>query len=470
MFLIYRHLLKATAGPFLFGLSVATFVLLIDYLYRYVELFVEKGVPFLTATEFLVLSLGFTFALSVPMAILIGVLMGVGQLAADHEIVAFKASGVGLDVLYRPLLGGAALVMLLMTAYNHFVFPEWNHRLANLLTDITRSKPLLEIRPQVFAELNDRVTIWVADKDDRTGELRDVRILEKRGPDDLRPRLTTATRGRLVPRPAENAALLELEDGEVHSLPEDNDPGRYDVVRFQRHNLVVRNAERGLEDSRRTARGDREMDLVALWREAGNERRNRREILRNTAELTARLTTRQWSLLDRGARGEALTRGGGEAVAQTPAFRAAAHGAVRQEVEMAANSAGVQVQILASHRMLENRFMVEFHKKFAIPFACLVFVLLGLPLAVTAARAGRGVSAAVATGMYLVYYLFLIGGEKLSDRGLLDPFLAMWAANIVLTAIGVPLAVRAVRESGPLRWRRLRLAPAPGLTGPGGGA
>lgn len=460
MFLIYRHLLRATAGPFLFGFGVSTFVLLIDYLYRYVELFVEKGVPFVKATEFLVLSLGHTFALSIPMAILIGVLMGVGQLSADHEIVALKASGVGLDALYRPLLAGATAVMLCLMAYNHFVFPESNHRLANLLTDISRSKPLLEVRPQVFAELSDRVTIWVAGKDDRTGELQGVRILEKENPEDLRPRLTTAARGRLVPRPAEGAALLELEDGETHSLPDDNDPARYDVVRFEKHNLYVRNAERGLEDSRRTARGDREMNLVALWREASRERRSQAEILANTADLGARLTERQWGLLTPAGRARALAGSGEERAGQPEAFRAAALATVRQEVEMAANSAGVQVQILASHRVLESKYMVEFHKKFAIPFACLVFVLLGLPLAVTASRAGRGVSAAVAMSLYLVYYLFLIGGEKLADRGRLDPFLAMWAANILLTAVGVPVAVRAVRESPPPRlWPRRRAGP-----------
>ncbi len=446
MFLIYKHLLRATVGPFLFGFGVTTFVLLIDYLYRYVELFVEKGVPFFIATEFLVLSLGHTFALSIPMAILIGVLMGVGQLAADHEIVALKASGIGLDALYRPLLGGAAFVMICLTAYNHFVFPESNHRLANLLTDIGRSKPLLEIRPQVFAELNDRVTIWVAAKDDRTGELRDVRILEKENPEDLRPRLTTAVRGRLIPRPAEGAAVLELMEGEIHSLPEDNDPARYNIVRFQRHNLFVRNAERSLEESRRTARGDREMNLRALWTAARRERADQGQIRANTADIAARLTTKEWAILRPDERAGALARGatGGS---QPRAFRKAAQAGVRQEVEMASSSAGVQAQVLASHQVAENRYMVEFHKKFAIPFACVVFVLLGLPLAVTASRAGRGVSVAVAMSLYLVYYLFLIGGEKLSDRGRLDPFLAMWAANIVLTGIGIPLAVRAVRET-----------------------
>ena len=85
MLLIYRHLLLSATGPFFFGLFVITFLLMIEILFKYVDLFVSKGVPFWLATKVLALSLGHTFALSVPMAVLIAILMSVGQLAADHR-------------------------------------------------------------------------------------------------------------------------------------------------------------------------------------------------------------------------------------------------------------------------------------------------------------------------------------------------------------------------------------------------
>lgn len=462
MRLLHKHLLRATAGPFLFGFVVITFVLIIEVLYRYIELFVAKGVPFVQATEVLILSLGHTFALSVPMAVLIGVLMGVGQLAADHEITAMKASGVGLLTILRPLLAGALVVALVLTAYNHFIFPHTNHRLANLLYDINRKRPMMEIRAQMFSELNERITIYVAEKDDRSGRVAGVRILEKSAQHDLRPRLTTADWGRIIPRPGQDAIQLELHDGEIHSLPDDGDPARYEVIRFARHDLVVRNVEREFQPSGRTARGDREMDLVALWAAAGRERENRRLIADNTATLTYLAARRQWDLLRPERRAELLGWRGGAAVPSAPAAREAVLRATRQECAQAAGSARVQVQVLASHRALENRFLVEFHKKFAIPFACLVFVLLGLPLAVTASRSGRGVSASVALALYLVYYLFLIGGEKISDRGRLDPALAMWSANAFLTAVGVPVLLAVARERSLLpAWRPRPPAPPP---------
>ena len=77
----------------------------------------------------------------------------------------------------------------------------------------------------------------------------------------------------------------------------------------------------------------------------------------------------------------------------------------------------------------------------------IVFALLAVPMAVTASRSGKGVSVSLAIAVYLVYYLFLVGGEKFADRGRLDPFLAMWSANIVLIAVGIPIFLKAVRES-----------------------
>jgi lipopolysaccharide export system permease protein len=322
---------------------------------------------------------------------------------------------------------------------------------------------MLEIREQMFTELTEKVTIYVQEKDDRTGRIKGVQILEKAHPTDLRPQLTTADWGQLVPRPADDALLLELHDGEIHSLPDDNDPAKYSVARFAVHNLYVRNAERDFENSNRTSRGDREMNLTALGAAAAREREDQRKVLADAAAIGAKVARRQWRLLDPAQRSELLGRepGGG---APAAGFREATLRATQQEVELAASSARVQVQILESHHILENKYRVEFHKKLAIPVACLIFVLLGLPLAVTTARSGRGVSVTLAMALYLVYYLFLIGGEKLADRGRLNPVLAMWTANIVLAVVSVPVLIAAVRESG-LLWRRRR-APAPAAPPP----
>jgi lipopolysaccharide export system permease protein len=159
------------------------------------------------------------------------------------------------------------------------------------------------------------------------------------------------------------------------------------------------------------------------------------------------LLARQWQLLDPEQRPHMIGRASGFTRSRAKAFREAKHLATRQKVEMVSSQASYQEKVQDSYRAKENRYRVEFHKKFAIPVACLVFVLLGIPMAVTTARSGRGISISLALAIYLIYYLFLVGGEKFSDRGRLDPFLAMWMANILLAAIGIPVFMRTVRES-----------------------
>lgn len=465
MSLIHRHLLRATAGPFLFGFFVATFVLIIDILYRYVELFVSKGVPFSMATEVLLLSLGHTFALSVPMAVLIGVLMGVGQLAADSEITAMKASGVGLYQILRPLLAGALVVTLGMTAYNHYVFPKSNHRLANLLYDINHKRPMLEVREQMFTDLSQDLTIFVREKDDITNKITDVVIIERDGPGDPAPTVTTAERGTIVPLYDTDAMRIELEDGEIHEFPDREDLERYSVTRFGRHHLHLADMERDFRESNRKSRGDREMDLTQLLDAARQERENRETTIATNLATAADLAARQWRMLATETRAERIGRRNERTHSLPVQRRRSMVDATRSDVSRVKRTAGFQSEdVLRTYRARENRFLVEFHKKFAIPTACLVFVLLGLPMAVTTARSGKGVSLSLALLLYLVYYLFLIGGEKMADRGRVDPGLAMWAANVVLAAIGVPLLIRTEREGTPLRlrlpWRNGRKAGA----------
>jgi lipopolysaccharide export LptBFGC system permease protein LptF len=113
-----------------------------------------------------------------------------------------------------------------------------------------------------------------------------------------------------------------------------------------------------------------------------------------------------------------------------------------------------QTSIEGYERQIRS-FQVEAHKKFAIPAACVVFVLLGAPLAILSGRAGMTMAIAFSISCFLVYYLFLTGGEKLADRRLLSPFLAMWGANIVFGLLGTYLTWRSVREESVMNFRRL---------------
>jgi lipopolysaccharide export system permease protein len=102
-----------------------------------------------------------------------------------------------------------------------------------------------------------------------------------------------------------------------------------------------------------------------------------------------------------------------------------------------------------------GQYLVEIHKKYSIPAACVVFVLIGVPLGIMARRGGFGIAATLSLGFFVLYWACLIGGEKLADRDILSPWLGMWAANIIIGLLGLYLTFRVGRETLLINWNFL---------------
>jgi lipopolysaccharide export system permease protein len=114
-----------------------------------------------------------------------------------------------------------------------------------------------------------------------------------------------------------------------------------------------------------------------------------------------------------------------------------------------------QLGIVRSFRRTTKSLLVEIHKKYSIPVACLVFVIIGAPLGFMARRGGIATGGGLSLGFFLLYWAFLIGGEDLADRQIISPFLAMWSANFVVGAAGLYLLWRAAKENFTMDFTKL---------------
>ena len=99
-----------------------------------------------------------------------------------------------------------------------------------------------------------------------------------------------------------------------------------------------------------------------------------------------------------------------------------------------------------------DQYLVEINKKYSIPVACLVFVLVGVPLGIMSRRGGFGVAATLSLGFFILYWACLIGGEKLADRDIVQPFIGMWIANVLIGIVGGYLTIRIGRETILIDW------------------
>ncbi len=442
MSLIDRHILRTFAPPFFFGLSVTTFILMIDVLQKYVDLFLDKGIQFAIVAEVLLLSLGHIFALTVPMGILIGVLMAIGHLAADNEITALKATGVSLYRIASPLILVGLLTGVVMVGYNHWVLPRTNYRLTQLLVEIHNKRPTFAIRENAFVKIDEQYTIFVRHKDSRSGRLEDVILVKREGRGDTHPDVIVAKWGRLISQ-GQGRLQLDLYSGEYHSLPDRRDPIVYHRTAFDRQTFTITLRDDFGLGGANVRKNDRSMDLHELKQAEREEWAYYQKALGESKELADTALSPLLELLDRGSIESAGM--GGSAVSERRRLAG--------EFDRRGRALAVKGQVARSHRNRSGRYAVEYHKKFAIPGACLVFVLLGVPLAVTTSRGGRGVSVGLSLAAYIIYYLFLSGGEKLADRGFLSPWLAMWAANLVLGPLGIFYLHQSVQETRMIRFQ-----------------
>ncbi len=439
---IDRYILKSHLGPFAFGFFVTTGVLFTQVLKRFLDDFLAKGISPLTIAEVLVLSLGHTLALSVPMAVLVATLMAFGQMAQDHEITALKASGVSLYRIMAPVLASAAFLCGIMILFNNYVLPESNHRLAGLLIDIGQKRPTVNIEPGIYVDDFENYRLYIGDKNEDSDEIRHVRVQRERP--DSSPDILVAPRGRLYFINHGQSLVIELYDGEWHQLPDEASLD-YRVTRFDSQTVMIHDVAAQLQRTNRTSRGDREMTLAMIHGAIADKRQRIARLRLRVDEQCRKPLQAKMDLLDPAQRVAALAA---RRVVKPGRLTAGSEARLRDTARMESTSIdGYERQI--------RQLQVEAHKKYAIPAACLVFVLVGAPLALRSGRSGMTMAIAFSIACFLVYYLFLTGGEKLADRRLLPPFLAMWAANLTFGFLGALLTWRSVSDNSTINYRRL---------------
>jgi len=460
------YLVRAHMGPFLFGLSTITGMIFLNAVAQRIDSLVGKGLSWTVIVEFLVLSLPHTVALSLPMAVLVAVLYAFSELTEHNEMMAMAAGGVRPTRVLVPLLGMGAVATLGMLYFNDTVLPEANHRLKNLLMDIGRKSPTFELQEQVVNEIRtqdgmEHYFLTASRIDAATNTLEDVTIFDRNNA--LRQRTTYAARGQMAFNEARTDLYLTLYDGEVRELQADREGG-FQHVYFQRQIVPLRGV--GDELDRRMGgaeRGDREMDFDMLLEraverdveQAAVRKRNKDRALEAVRIALGRPTEADLATLG-------TFRAQQEAAAGYTPENATllSRDPVTQGVVVGTRTHLAQVQSLAE---AANRYRVELHKKWAIAVACLVFTLIGPPLALRFPRGGVGMVVGASTAVFAVYWMGLIGGESLADRRVADPFVTMWIPNLVFLAVGVLLASRMGRAGATVRgggwedaWLRLK--------------
>ena len=477
----HRMILRMLPGPLFGWLGVLMFLLLMQFLIKYLPDLVGKGLPFLAIVELVIYSLAYMVVLAVPMAVLIASLMTFSRLAESRAYVVMKGAGASFPQIVWPVIIVGVLVTAFMFRFNNVLLPESNFRARNLWTDIRQKKPGFELQPGVFYQGVSRYSILVKSIDQDTGVVEDVTIYDYSEGSRKRVDIKAAT-GHIETGAGGTTINIVLEDGELHRRS-DNHEGtgvdRYERLTFAKHRLSLDISDFVFERSNPTEgrRSDRTMRTSEMIHLVDSLRANAQEKSDELYEMVSALaqfkteTPTDRSRIAADFPSDSTDSSQVAAVSLYPdllgdarpeiveatLFRAAQNG---RSIKSKAENSG---RIMSSQLQRADRFSVEIQKKYSIALACFVFMLIGAPLGLAIRRGGLGTAAVMAVGIFLFHWVALVQGEKLADRGLLEPWIGMWVANIVTILVAIYFTVRVSTDAsatGPVirnlmyRWSR----------------
>ena len=369
---IDRYIVREILPPFAIALLVFTFILIVPFIIELAEHMIAKGVPWTTILRLMLALLPSTLALTIPMALLIGILVAFGRLSGDREVVVLLACGVSPYRLLQPVLAVAVVAWAATSWMLLKGMPDGNQAFREITQEIVMDRAEGEVRPRVFFEDFPNIVLYV--RDVPQGGIGWEDVLAADTTNQARPVVYMARRGRMVVDRQARTIQMVLEEGTRHATRQD-DASAYEVLRFD-STIVSLNPE-GVFPTVGPPRGDRELGFSGLR-----------------------------------ARIEELKREGSS----------------------------------------PHNTIMELHRKFSIPVACLVFAVLGLGLGATHRQDGKLASFVLGLAVIFVYYVIMFTAQSLTKGGWVPASLSTWLPNLVLGPAAIALLVSRARSADqPIR-------------------
>ncbi len=429
MKILNRYLLKELSTPFITTLFILIFVLLSQFILKNLDRFLGKGLSIGTVFKFILLNSAWIISLAIPMAVLVTTLMTFGKLSSNNEITAFKASGIKYIDLFKPAIFFSLVIILFLIPYNLWVLPEMNHNVRTLSYKISKNRPDIEFHENLLNHLSDKV-IYLGDRIN-SHKFSDIKIFNNTKINNYSTIM--AENGEFIS--LEDGIILDLNHGSIHENTNNED--EYRKTYFENYKLAIPFEDLGFSNDKKLKKQEREMNISLLF----EKNRYFRERIKKTKLKSIKhknqldsLNTILSSLQINSPR---------EKLNSTK---------LENSINILTKKQNKNNKLIPMYKRELNKYNVEIHKKFSVPFACIIFVLLGMPLGILSRKGNMSVSISISLGVFIIYWCFLIMGEDLADKTIINPTIAMWTPNIVLGAISYYLYTLINNENKKIRF------------------
>ena len=443
--IIDRYILKNHISTFIFGSSLGVFLFLMQFLMNQLDKFIGKGLSAWLILQVITYNLAWMVVLSVPMGVLFSVVLTFGNLSSNSEITVIKASGAGLFRMMRIVIIAGFILSYLLYLFNDYVLPEANHKAKILMADISRKKPTFSLESGQFSQAISGYTILSRKVDSISGKMTGVTIYDNTKM--LTQNIISADSGYIKSNPTYSKMIITLYDGEMHQIFKTR-PNVYRIIDFKEGKIYVDASDFFFNRSSADifSRGDREMRISDMQQIIDGLEKNKSVKMQEFDSLIYNhlnyiLLGNQVSYNQKFINPD-LKNYDSNSLAYINSLKTAEIQVSHFKTNMYAAMSSVE-----SLQKRIDQYNVEIQKKYSIPFACFVFVLIAAPLGIIIRRGNFGVAAAVSLLFYIFNWVSLIGGEKLADRGIISPVLSMWGGDILVGIIGIILMISVNNES-----------------------
>ena len=458
-----KFILKSYLGPMLMTFFIIIFILMMNFVWRYIDDLVGKGLEATVIIELIMYATVNMIQMGLPLAVLLATIMAMGNLGENYELLAIKSSGISLMRIVRPLL----IVVTFISIGSFFIInnlaPYCNQKMFSIMYDIKRQNQALEFQDGLFFNGIDNMSIRVERQDPKTKLLTNVLIYDNRSSNGNMT-TTIADSGYIRLSDDKHYLLVTLFQGETYEHTRSNQ--WYNKSSLRRHSFERQEGKIPMtgfsferSDDNLYSGNSQTLNISELQATIDSLEM---EVNRTTTEaynplLREKIFTRDPDAIsppdsidvDRSKKQYAAIL-----CDSIPALDTRTKQRVYSNARQNASSArsGFSFDESSSKEALNQlyRSKNEWHRKLALPVSILIFFLVGAPLGAIIRKGGLGMPIVISVIFFVIYYIISISGEKLAKEGTWDSLLGMWISSIILAPLAAYLTIKATNDSGLL--------------------
>lgn len=450
---VHKLIIGSFIGPFFLTFLIAIFILLMQFLFKYIDDLVGKGLEWYVVLELIMYASSTLVPMALPLAILLSSIMTFGNLGEHYELVALKSSGISLRRIMMPLINIVLIISIGAFFFSNFAMPFANLKMGALMWDVRNQKPSLAIKPGEFYNGIDGYSIRIGDKDKEGTYLRDI-VIYNHSANNGNMNVMMADSGKMLKSDNDRYLVIELYDGisyEESGVPGTiNDRKQLTRVKFDQHEVKFDLSTFQLNRTDENLFKDHytmiNLKQLRFYEDSLETRlgRDKQFFRQNYAMYTS---MDKHMKLD--SAGVALKKELNPNIILNfnPNERNLIIGRAFSTIRNISSYTETAKVDQANLSEKIRRHLIEYHRKFTLSFACMILFFIGAPLGAIIRKGGLGMPIVISIFFFIFFHILSITGEKMARQGVVPVWQGMWMASFILTPIGIFITRKATSDS-----------------------